>query len=261
MKHTALIALATSFAIAANAKTIHESRGLSAFPAHKIPASGALSREDLVALAKMGDVPSDPFIAPPANTYTGRHFVLTFPFSGEDAFVPFSWEYSLENQLFKIKFDGNYGVVNGISLLKVSRSNGSYIGQNAFGVKVHVASVRATDIVLYLVSTPPHEKVTDLYPFVSIFKATPDEARQISRNIEIILNGFIAKNYENKIASCSDNHRKATIDDPTDIVVHTCTVNANVTQIVIRNSVSGVVYKQWGTPFSESAVEGPKMGR
>lgn len=218
-------------------------------PVHQIPAAGVLNSEDLIALAKLGEVGAkDEFTSPPENAYLKRDFSLSIPVTAQGGIV--GWYYDLSRQTLKINFGGS-DIENGygefeIKLTSQTKDLGSYVGENAFGATAAVDSFHDDDFGLTLIGLPLSNDTSAVGEDYEVsISATPDEARQIATHIEVVVEGVVMADADSGVVACENRGSPATFDNPISLSVRSCAVNGAATKIVIRNTVTGAIYGQW----------------
>ena len=69
----------------------------------------------------------------------------------------------------------------------------------------------------------------------------PEKARDISRNLHLIIEGVVTKSDDGRTVECTVDGRRATIDSPFEIVTNKCTVSARFTKIQVVSPKAGIL--------------------
>ena len=120
----------------------------------------------------------------------------------------------------------------------LANKRGSYIGENAFGVKVPVSRIDLDYAVLMFVNRP-----RDSQYLVRVRLPGP-QAKVLSENAAFIVTGTVSRSESGKVANCQSDYSSPTIDAPYSGRAQTCWVAAQLQSMSVVDKRSGSVLRQ-----------------
>lgn len=204
----------------------------------------------------------DKFRVPLKNALDGQHFKATVPFDTDMiAFGATSYDYENGKLLLSLSPDkaapllrqGGKGL-KVVLIAESTRSLGSYVGQNAFGAKARVTSLKNDGAGIALVSAPrPMLRARvisgiEVEPKSGWFyeaELAPADAKALALKSAVEIEGTYAETPWGDAGFCNEYGSGATIQDPTDYYSSRCYVAVNVDRIAFVNEATGAVLKEW----------------
>ncbi|MEO8812819.1 MAG: TonB family protein [Caulobacteraceae bacterium] len=201
--------------------------------------TGALSDRDLLGIVLLTlEKRGDSFSADPAGRFVGRRFRITQTLKengtrNEEA--DGSWSYDNRNHSMTFSVDDDQ-----YHVMFASRRIGSYLGQNAFGVKARVLAYHDTSVVL----VPRSESTTErLAPLSVVVGADSQTGRALSKSVRFVVEGEIVGN-PSSVVTCDTHENPATIDDPVYEITESCSIGVQVDRIAFVDILTGITLKE-----------------
>jgi hypothetical protein len=195
----------------------------------------------LLSLARIGLTERrDPFGAAASTKFAGRRFRIAQYVKSSDAndnSVDGTWRYDRDGSQIQFHADGNQWHV-------MYRSNpaGSYVGRNAFGVKVKVQAYRAIEVI---VDPQGGSVMPDGYRGFDLgVAADPERGRALSKSAVYVVEGELVAT-DGQLVSCNTNDDNATFDDPIEEVTTTCSIKAKIDGVALLDATTGIELKKW----------------
>lgn len=245
---------------------------------YSVPASGLLSINDLVNIAKMrrdhvdGDQFSKPYDDPHAE---GRKFRAVLNVTDEGTLMGTSdrvWSYDVQTEKLTIEVAGP--VLNGgffaseisIPLSYGIQDSGTTKEHNAFGAEVEVQHTDTWRIELGGSGAPAigvfREKDNEFGHHVyqglkRVLPLAPDAARAASTGLKLVLEGTLVRR-NSKLASCFDENHTGSFANPHAFNNHICLINARFDHVVLVQP-SGKVLAEWTGSPPGNGKRGPTL--
>ncbi len=204
-------------------------------PAPSIAATGPLSRTDLVAIARLGLTASpDPFKDHPSARFGARAFELVGRLhqkgEGGEA-TDGEWTYDRDAKVLVATYR-NFGE---LTFFDVSQPAGSYIGQNAFGVKAEVK--RFKDTTFLLKSTREDSPVLRVE-----IPADPETAKRLTETLRVRIVGQLIAT-KGTVTTCESSSGEPTLVRPYQVALTSCALKAWIDRVTIEGG--GTVQASW----------------
>lgn len=204
-------------------------------PPPPITAAGTLSRTDLVAIARLGLTASpDPFKDHPSTRFGGRAFELVGRLhqrgEGGEA-TDGEWVYDRDANVLVATYR-NYGE---LTFFDVSQPAGSYVGQNAFGVKAEVKRSKIT--AFRLQSTRADSPVLRVE-----IPASPEAAKRLTETLRVRIAGQLVAT-KGTVTTCESSSGEPTLDRPYQVNLTSCALKAWIERVTIEGG--GAVHASW----------------
>jgi hypothetical protein len=152
--------------------------------------------------------------------------------------------YDQESHQFKVSvFPDTYvlagGGNNSFSTYISDEQRGSYVGENAFGVKMTVERVH--HLVHGISENQPYslDRLSEPKRTSWGIDVSPEVARTISPNITIQVLGRVHKRAESPLVECRDSTSAPTLSAPTETTVRACTLSVEIKEINLLGVPAG----------------------
>jgi hypothetical protein len=138
---------------------------------------------------------------------------------------------------------GQAGMLTGYELASTTTPQGGYVGTNAFGAKVTVKKSAQKSYGLAFVDQPAQTPFASFSGFTAKLALSPDEARALSTDLKVVLEGALASG-PHGAAACGYRHRAPEIDSPEDRTEEFCLFFARLDRVAFTAS-DGRVLAEW----------------
>ena len=130
----------------------------------------------------------------------------------------------------------------------LANKRGSYVGENAYGVKVPVSRIDLNYALLMFANRP-----RDSQYLVRVRLPGP-EAKMLSKSAAFIATGRVSTSESGKVASCQSTFSSPTIDSPYAGRAQRCWVAAQLQSLSVVDQRSGKVLRQWTPNDPEASI-------
>jgi hypothetical protein len=93
---------------------------------------------------------------------------------------------------------------------------------------------------------------------ISVPVASGDEARRLTKDVVLLIDGVVMSE-DSKAASCEESRSGATLDDPTDEGIMTCTIHADITSLAFVDEATGKTLGKWNR-LGSGPINGISLG-
>jgi hypothetical protein len=147
------------------------------------------------------------------------------------------WLYNSDSQSLHL----DSGIALKFRLAYSSSRAGSYIGENAFGVRRRITKLVATEVDL--VPTEKPESAAIGYGFT--IKAPPEDARAIAFHAVLELDGNLTPDESGRMSGCNEDGETATVSNPVETITSVCHVSGKITRAALIDSRNGTILREW----------------
>ena len=217
----------------------------------------------------------DKFKEPVGTDLIGKSFAITMPIQqeSEGQGVAF-YDYENGKLILDVSPQNAWPLLSGPSealptliVSDTTRTTGSYIGQNAFGVTATVTDFRNSGAGIAIVGSPkPMLSPMRSRIGASILEDTdwwlaldlpPAEAKALALRTVAVIQGTYAKLPSGNVGFCSTGGISATIDSPSNYSSEKCFVGARISRIALVENGTDKVLIEWTT--ANNPILGPEL--
>jgi hypothetical protein len=139
---------------------------------------------------------------------------------------------------------GLAGMLTGYELARATTPQGTYVGSNALGAKVAVKKSAVKSFGLAFIDQPAQTPFSSFSGFTAKLALSPDEARALSTDLKVVLEGVLASG-PHGAAACGYRHRAPEIDSPEDRTEEFCLFFARLDRVAFTTASDGRVLAEW----------------